>query len=40
VFIDDTPVNIEAAVKLGWKGIVYKDYKQAVKDLHNLGVRY
>lgn len=40
VFIDDTPVNIEAARALGWKGIVYKSYTQAVKDLQNLGVRY
>ena len=40
VFIDDTPVNIEAAKALGWNGIVYKSYEQAVKDLQSLGVRY
>jgi epoxide hydrolase-like predicted phosphatase len=40
VFIDDTEVNITAARNLGWNGIVYKNYDQAVKDLHNLGVRY
>ncbi len=40
VFIDDTPVNIEAAIALGWKGIVYKDYDQVIRDLHDLGVRY
>lgn len=38
VFIDDTPVNIEAARKLGWKGIIYKDYKQTVKELSEMGV--
>ena len=40
VFIDDTPVNIEAAKKLGWKGIVYKSYDQVVEELHNLGIKY
>ncbi|WP_051545485.1 HAD family hydrolase [Butyrivibrio sp. MC2021] len=40
VFIDDTEVNITAAKALGWNGIVYKNYDQVVKDLHNLGVRY
>ncbi len=40
VFIDDTPVNIEAARKLGWKGIIYRNYDQVVEELHNLGVKY
>lgn len=40
VFIDDTPVNIEAAKKLGWKGIVYKDYEQTVSELNAMGVVY
>ena len=40
VFIDDTPVNIDAAKELGWNGIVYKSYEQAVNELHELGVRY
>ncbi len=40
VFIDDTPVNIETARKLGWKGIVFKDRDQVVNELHDLGVRY
>lgn len=39
VFIDDTPVNIEAARKLGWKGIIYKDYKQTVEELSEMGVQ-
>ncbi len=40
VFIDDTPVNIEAALKRGWKGIVYKTYDQVKEDLGKLGVRF
>ena len=40
VFIDDTPVNIEAAQNLGWKGIIYRDYKQVVDELTTLGVKF
>ena len=40
VFIDDTAVNIETARELGWNGIVYKDYDQVIRELHELGVRY
>ncbi len=40
VFIDDTPVNVEAARNLGWKCIDYKNYEQVVEELHALGVRY
>lgn len=40
VFIDDTAVNIEAAINLGWKGIIYKDYEQTAKELKALGVNY
>lgn len=40
VFIDDTPVNIEAARNLGWKGIIYRDYNQVVDELASLGVRF
>ncbi len=40
VFIDDTPVNIEACRKLGWEGIIFKDYTQAVNDLRKLGVDF
>ncbi|WP_051196764.1 HAD family hydrolase [Butyrivibrio sp. XBB1001] len=39
VFIDDTPVNIEAARNIGWKGIIYKDYKQTVEELSEMGVQ-
>lgn len=38
VFIDDTKVNIDAAQKLGWKGIVYRDYQQTISELEALGV--
>lgn len=40
VFIDDTPVNIEAAQNLGWKGIIYRDYNQVVDELATLGVKF
>ena len=40
VFIDDTPVNVEAAKNYGWKGIVFKDYKQVKEELEELGVKY
>ena len=40
VFIDDTPVNIEACKKLGWEGIIYKDYAQTEAELRKLGVNY
>ncbi len=40
VFIDDTPVNIQAAKDLGWNGIVYRDYPQTVKELADMGVRF
>ena len=40
VFIDDTPANIKTARGLGWHGIDYVNYDQAVKELHDLGVRY
>ena len=40
VFIDDAPVNVEAAKNYGWNGIVFKDYKQVKEDLEKLGVKY
>ena len=40
VFIDDTPVNIEAAQNLGWKGIIYHDYNQVVDELASMGVKF
>lgn len=38
VFIDDSLVNIEAARKLGWSGIVFESLEQANADLQELGV--
>ncbi|WP_022773001.1 HAD family hydrolase [Butyrivibrio sp. AE2015] len=40
VFIDDTPINIEAAQNLGWKGIIYRDYNQVVDELATIGVKF
>ena len=40
VFIDDTAENIDTAKALGWNGIVFKDYDQVIKELHDLGVKY
>jgi putative hydrolase of the HAD superfamily len=36
VFLDDKPENIEAAVKLGFHGIVVESEKQAKTELNNL----
>ena len=38
VFLDDTPVNVEAAKKLGFEGIVFRTKEQAEKELRALGV--
>ena len=40
VFIDDTPVNIDAAIEQGWKGIVWHDRAQVEEELHALGVNW
>ena len=37
VFLDDLAENVEAARKLGMKGIVFKNAKQAEEDLKKLG---
>ncbi len=39
VFIDDTPVNIETAKRLGWKGIVFQNRQQVLGELRELGVK-
>ena len=36
VFIDDTKENVEAAINLGFKGIVFKNYEDAVKELNEI----
>lgn len=38
VFLDDTPVNVEAAKKLGFEGIVFGTKEQAEEELRALGV--
>lgn len=40
VFVDDKAENIEAAKRVGMKGIVFKNIKQLKKDLHTLRVNY
>ena len=39
-FIDDRPVNVEGAAKLGIKTILMKDAAQLRRDLQNLGVAF
>lgn len=38
VFIDDSEENVSAAKRLGFKGIVYKTYDEAMTELIKLGV--
>ncbi|MBR4529980.1 MAG: HAD family phosphatase [Lachnospiraceae bacterium] len=38
VFVDDTPENVEAAVQLGWHGIVWESRAQVEEELHRLGI--
>ncbi|MBD5530283.1 MAG: HAD family phosphatase [Lachnospiraceae bacterium] len=38
VFLDDTPKNVEEAVRQGMAGIVFRDREQAVGELQSLGV--
>jgi FMN phosphatase YigB (HAD superfamily) len=40
VFIDDTKANIDTCLRLGWDGIVYKDYEQTQRALAAIGVKY
>jgi HAD superfamily hydrolase (TIGR01509 family) len=37
-FIDDRPVNIDAAAKVGLRTILMRDLAQLKKDLQSLGV--
>lgn len=39
VFIDDSPVNIEAAKKLGIHGIIFENRQQVLRELEALGVK-
>ena len=36
VFLDDKPENIEAAIEIGMKGIVFRSYEQAREELKKL----
>lgn len=40
VFIDDRKVNIEAAIKAGMSGIVYRNREQAEEALQKMGVKF
>ena len=40
VFIDDNPMNIETAEKLGFKGILFETPDQLKKDLTELGIHF
>ena len=39
VFIDDTPANVEAAVKMGFTGIVFHSREQVAEELKKLGIK-
>jgi putative hydrolase of the HAD superfamily len=39
IFLDDLEKNIEAARKIGMKGIVFQSYGQALEELEQAGVR-
>lgn len=39
VFIDDTEENVKAAETLEFKGIVFKDYDDAVQKLAEIGIK-
>ena len=39
VFLDDNPVNIEAASRNGIRGIVFRDFREAASELERLGVK-
>ena len=39
VFIDDLPVNVEAAGRMGWKGIAYRPGGSLLTQLRALGVQ-
>jgi putative hydrolase of the HAD superfamily len=40
LFIDDMPVNIEAAVCHGWKGLLYRPGENLAQQLANLGIQF
>lgn len=36
VFVDDTPINVEVAEKLGFKGIVFESYESAAEKIRDI----
>jgi putative hydrolase of the HAD superfamily len=38
LFIDDLPANVEGALALGWRGIVYRDFGDLRSQLEALGI--
>jgi len=40
VFIEDKEENIEAAKKLGMNALLFKNYRQLVKDLKGMGIKW
>lgn len=36
IFVDDTPVNVEVAEQLGFKGIIFESYESTLKRIHEL----
>lgn len=40
VFLDDTPVNVEAAERLGFAGIVFQTKEQAERELREMAVSW
>jgi putative hydrolase of the HAD superfamily len=40
LFIDNLPVNVEGARRVGMKGIVFVGYRKLAKDLRRMGIRW
>lgn len=38
LFIDDRQVNVDGALKVGMKGLLFVDYEQLISDLKSMGV--
>jgi putative hydrolase of the HAD superfamily len=39
IFVDDRPVNVETAIKLGLRAILFRDLEQLRKELAELGIK-
>lgn len=40
IFVDDTPLNVEVAEKLGFKGILYESYENTVDSIYKITNEY